>query len=88
MNFPHCGNHNADIVQRKLDKNSIHNVESRKYAKKTSTVKELKEFERNTDSVHNMKSTLRYFAQCGKYNLNFPHCVNYNVDFPLRGKNG
>ena len=33
---------------------------------------------RNANSFHNVESTLWYFPQCGKYNLNFPHCENYN----------
>ena len=33
---------------------------------------------RNTDSFHNKESILWYFPQCG----------NYNVNFPLQGKNG
>ena len=50
---------------------------------------QLKEFcGRNDDTVHNMESTLWYFPQYGKYSLNFPHCWNYDVDFPLRGKSG
>ena len=36
---------------------------------------------RIADSYHNMESTLRYFPQCGAYNLNFPYCGNYHVDF-------
>ena len=65
-------------VHRKLNKKSIHNVESRKYAYKTSTTKQLNKFVgRNPDSVHNMRDTLSYF----------PHRGNYNVDFPQRGKN-
>ena len=75
-------------VHRKLNKKSIYNVESGKYANKTSKVKQLNKFVgRNPDSVHNMRDTLSYFPQCGKYNLNIPHCGNYNVDFPQRGKN-
>ena len=73
-------------MQSKWIKNPTYG-ESRKYADKT--VKLLKECcESNTDSFHDIESTLWYFPQCGKYNLNFPHCGNYNVDFPLCGKNG
>ena len=39
-------------------KDSIHNVESEKYANKTSRVKKLKEFwGRNADSFHDIEST-------------------------------
>ena len=70
-------------------KSSIHNVETEKYTSKASTVKLLKDlFGRNTDSAHNMESTLWYFPQYGKYNLSFPYCGNYNLDFPPHGKNG
>ena len=55
----------------------------------TSTVKWFKEFcGRNVDSVHNMESVLWHFLKCGWNNLNFPHCGNYNVDFPLHVKKG
>ena len=76
-------------VQSKLNKNSIHNVESRKYANKTSTVLYQKEFcGTNSVSLHYMENTLWYFPQCGKYNLNFLHWGNYIVDCPLHRKNG
>ena len=61
-------------------KKSIHSVES---ANKTSTVKYLQEF-CGRKAFHDMESTLCYFPQCEKYNLNFSHCGN--VDFPLRRK--
>ena len=64
--------------------NSIHNVESGKYA--TKAFAWLKECcGRNADIFHNMESTLWYFAQCEKSNLIFPPFGNYNVDFLICG---
>ena len=65
-------------------KKSIHNMES---ANKTCTVKLLQEFF-GRKAFHDMESTLWYFPQCGKYNLNFLHWGNYIVDCPLHRKNG
>ena len=39
--------------------------------------------EEKTDSSINMESTLIYFPQFGKCNLNCSHCGNYNIDFQL-----
>ena len=64
---------------------SIHNVESGKYANKTSTVKKLQEF-CGRKAFLNLESTLWYFTRCGKPNLNFADWKNYNVDFLIHGR--
>ena len=35
----------------------------------------------DTDNFHNVESTLWYYPQYGKYNLNLLNCRNHNVDF-------